>query len=77
MAFYQCPFCPFSDDDSSFLINHVGLLHPETEESPFLVKDDVETMRTRRSSLEVAGARGVPSGEDYIECECGETGRTV
>lgn len=79
MALYHCPFCPFSDDDSSFLINHVGISHAETEESPFIAKDYAENAQSCRISEELAtaGARGAPSDGGYIECECGETGRII
>lgn len=76
MAFYHCPFCSFSDNDSSFLINHVGLSHPETDDSPFIAKDDVEE-NTPRSNDGWTGARDAPSDGGYIECECGETGRAM
>ena len=75
MAFYHCPFCPFSDNDSSFLINHVGLSHPETDDSPFVAKDDVEEGSPRNDGW--TGARDAPSDGGYIECECGETGRAL
>ena len=75
MVFYHCPFCPFSNDDSSFLIQHVGLSHPETDESPFLVKDDGEDTQGGCGSPGMEGTKGISSDGGYIECECGETGR--
>ena len=75
MALYHCPFCPFSDNDSCFLINHVGLSHPETDDSPFIAKDDVEEGSPRNDRW--TGARDAPSDAGYIECECGETGRAM
>ena len=75
MDFYHCPFCPFSDNDSSFLMNHVGLSHPETDDSPFIAKDDMEDHIPRNDGW--TGARGAPSDRGYIECECGETGTAI
>lgn len=73
MALYHCPFCPFGDDDSNFLMQHVGLVHPENDDSPFLVKDEPEK---QRKSMETHGEGSAPkaasSGDGYIECECGE-----
>lgn len=73
-TFYNCPFCAFGDDDSEFLVQHVGLAHPETDDSPFIVR---EHDRVRKNSVlsveESAGSRGATSGDGYIECECGET----
>lgn len=74
-ALYNCPFCAFGDDDSQFLVQHVGLVHPETDVSPFIVREHGRAKRNSVMSIEEesAGSRGATSGDGYIECECGET----
>ena len=74
MDLYHCPFCPFTDHDSLFLIQHVGQSHPENDDSPFIPKDDMDETLTRPSAEGMACTRGAPSDGGYIECECGETG---
>lgn len=54
-------------------MQHVGLVHPETGDSPFLVKDEGEKRKSVNSGGEGAGSRGATAGHGYIECECGET----
>ena len=74
MTLYHCPFCPFGDDDSEYLVQHVSLVHPENDDSTFFVNNHRE-----QSSKSIEGIREGPdsrqttSGENYIECECGET----
>lgn len=73
MALFHCPFCPFEDGNSEMLLQHVGLIHPETDDSPFIVKDSGR--QKRRSVGEVKGGaklRDTASEHGYIECECGE-----
>ena len=74
MSFYRCPFCPYADDNSDVLVQHVGLVHPETDTSPFHVKNTSEQERKSMGRVrEGVGPRDAPSEDDYIECECGET----
>lgn len=54
-------------------MQHVGLVHPETEDSPFVVKDEGEKRKSVDRVGEGAGSRGATAGDGYIECECGET----
>ena len=75
MASYHCPFCPFSDQDSSFLIQHVELSHPENGDSPFIPEDDNNENLSRQNVEASFGARDTLSDGGYFECECGETGR--
>ena len=78
MALHHCPFCPFSDYDSSFLIQHVELSHPEDDDSPFTLKHDTERNLAGEIAGELVGVKGAPSdGASFIECECGETGTTT
>ena len=79
MALHHCPFCPFSDYDSSFLIQHVELSHPEDDDdSPFISNNDTERNMPGETAEELVGTTGAPShGVSFIECECGETGTTV
>lgn len=70
MALYHCPFCPFGDDDSQFLIQHVGLLHPESDDSPFIVKEGGKPKRSSAASAKESDPPRVAAAEDgYIECE--------
>ena len=55
-------------------MQHVGLVHPETDDSPFVVKDEAENKRKSAESVGAgAASRGATSDDGYIECECGET----
>ncbi len=54
-------------------MQHVGLVHPETGDSPFVVEDEGQKRRSMDSVREGARSRGATSGDGYIECECGET----
>ena len=74
MSFYRCPFCPFADDNADILVQHVGLVHPETDTSPFLAKNTPEQERKSMERVrEGVGPRDAPSEDGFIECECGET----
>ncbi len=69
----ECPFCPFTDEDSYSIIEHVECCHPENGESPFVVKPEEEISRPEGGNDEEATWSGVPSqDEDYFECHCGE-----
>ena len=69
-ALYNCPFCAFGDDDSQFLVQHVGLVHPESDDSPFIVKEHGRAKSNSAVSIQdSAGSRGATSGDGYIECE--------
>ena len=69
----SCPFCPFSDADSYFVVQHVELCHSETGHSPFVVKDDDGTPDTLGTfAQDEAGVTGATSDDEYIDCECGE-----
>lgn len=54
-------------------MQHVELVHPETGDSPFVVKDEGEKRKSVDRVGEGAGSRGATAGDGYIECECGET----
>ena len=79
MAPHHCPFCPFSDNDSSFLIQHVELSHPEYDDDlPCIPEYDTERNMTGEVAEKLVGVTGAPSdGASFIECECGETGTTA
>ena len=69
----NCPFCPFSDADSYFVIQHVELCHSETGNSPFVVKDDDGIPNSSQELVQDdAGATRATSEDNYIDCECGE-----
>lgn len=72
-----CPFCPFSDHDSYFLMQHVELCHPENGESPFIAKHGtVQPRPFSGGDSESASTTDVPSEDDeeYVKCphRCGE-----
>ncbi|KAJ6060416.1 hypothetical protein N7444_002270 [Penicillium canescens] len=64
----SCPFCPFTDQDADFVIQHIEFCHPEFEGAGFL-----------SDSPPVASPRLSPSVDDdadkYVGCPhgCGET----
>ena len=62
-----CPFCPFEDPDEYFLIQHVETIHPENDDSPFVVKDS-----PRQEPLSGPASSQGKSVDDYIECLCRE-----
>lgn len=69
----DCPFCPFSDHEPYFLMQHVELCHPENGESPFMVKEGVGRQATSVEDDESTSTSEASSEEEeYIECECGE-----
>ena len=72
-----CPFCPFSDHDSYFLMQHVELCHPENGESPFIAsQEEVDLRPVPEAESGSASTTDVPSEDDeeYVECphRCGE-----
>ena len=72
-----CPFCPFSDHDSYFLMQHVELCHPENGESPFIATQAKVVPRPfPEDGSGSASTTDVPSEDDeeYVECphRCGE-----
>ena len=70
----DCPFCPFSDHEPYFLMQHVELCHPENGESPFMVKEGVGRQPTSVEDDESTSTSDASSEEEeYIECECGES----
>lgn len=69
----ECPFCPFSDHDSYFLLEHVELYHPEGGQSPFIAKEAAMRLVDEDYDEEATSASDAPSEEEYIECECGES----
>ena len=58
-----CPFCNFEDVEAAFLLQHINLLHPESEDAPYIVKNEQE--QPHASQL-------MEGAHDWIECECGE-----
>ena len=71
----DCPFCPFSDHEPYFLMQHVELCHPENGESPFMVKKGAGRQAPGIDDEEDSASTSDASSEDeeYIECECGES----
>ena len=71
----DCPFCPFSDHEPYFLMQHVELCHPENGESPFMVKEGTSRQAERVDSDNESRSTSDDSSDDeeYIECECGES----
>lgn len=69
----ECPFCPYSDSDCRYVVEHVEICHPEFGDSPFIVKSEEQTPLPIVEQDEGPGqALDVPSAEEYVECECGE-----
>lgn len=70
----DCPFCPFSDHETYFLMQHVELCHPESGESPFMVKESAGRQAESFNDVESTSTSDVSSEDEaYIECECGES----
>lgn len=72
-----CPFCPFSDHDYYFVMQHVELCHPENGESPFIAtQDTVDRRPFPEADSDSASTTDVPSEDDeeYVQCprRCGE-----
>lgn len=66
----DCPFCPFTDHDHYFLLQHVETIHPEGgRPSPFAVREEL-IHQVDQSTEEVEGTRDTSS--EYTECQCGE-----
>lgn len=71
----QCPFCPFAEFDSYAVIEHVECCHPETGESPFVVRHDEEMSRSDtmyNEMLTLTSSENPSQDEEYFECDCGE-----
>lgn len=76
----QCPFCPFTEFDSYTVIEHVECCHPETGESPFVVRHDEETLRSDamyNEMLALTFSENPSQDEEYFECDCGEVVRLL
>lgn len=69
----DCPFCPYSDDDYRYVIEHVECYHSEMGESPFAVKEEADkTMMVKDHYQTGAKASDAISEDEYVECDCGE-----
>lgn len=69
----DCPFCPFTDYDHYYIMEHVECCHPEFGDSPFMVKnDDDKQFPAKEMDFDLVDASSAPSEEEYVECECGE-----
>lgn len=76
----QCPFCPYAEFDSYAIIEHVECCHPETGESPFVVRHDEEMSRsdaTYNEKLALTFSENPSQDEEYFECDCGELVRLL
>lgn len=76
----QCPFCLFAEFDSYAVIEHVECCHPETGESPFVVRHDEEMSRSdalRNEMLALTFSKNPLQDEEYFECDCGEVVRLI
>lgn len=74
----QCPFCPYTEFDSYAVIKHVECSHPETGESPFVVRQDEELSKSDlggNEKLALDFTDNASQDEEYFECECGEVVR--
>ena len=69
----DCPFCPFSDHEPYFLMQHVELCHPENGESPFVVKEGAGRKVVSNDDDSASTSDASSNEEEYIECECGES----
>jgi hypothetical protein len=70
-----CPFCPFSDPDSNFAMEHIELCHPESNKD-FDIDDCKEVTSSKQAIL---NSQQCSSGADentrkYIDCPhgCGD-----
>lgn len=71
----QCPFCPYTEFDSYAVIKHVECCHPETGESPFVVSQDEELLRSDvgyNEKLAFNFSEHPSQDDEYFECDCGE-----
>lgn len=76
----QCPFCPFADFESYAVIEHVECCHPETGESPFVVRQDEVLSRSDTVYNEMLTrtlSENPSQDEEYFECDCGEVIRLL
>ncbi len=76
----QCPFCPFAEFDSYAVIEHVECCHPETGESPFVIRHDEEMSRSDamyNEMLTLTLSENPSQDEEYFECDCGEVIRLL
>lgn len=76
----QCPFCPFADFESYAVIEHVECCHPETGESPFVVRQDEVMSRSDAMYNEMLTrtlSENPSQDEEYFECDCGEVIRLL
>lgn len=74
----QCPFCPYTEFDSYAVIQHVECCHPETGDSPFIVRQDEEMSRSDvgyNEKLALTFSENSSQDEEYFECDCGEVVR--
>ena len=63
-----CPFCSFEDPDSTLLLQHINLLHPEDENAPYLVAQEGQ----ERQPEFVPPSTATTPDVDWVECDCGE-----
>ena len=73
----SCPFCSFSSSGYDNVMQHVGLYHPENDETPTVTWPDGEgggvALSAATLHVETRSAKGLPAQSEYLECECGET----
>lgn len=78
VAEIPCPFCDFSDLDSSFLAQHVEFCHPENGSSPSVAERDSYTLQSDKEATNNTKppCSGSHRGQldDYVNCPhgCGE-----
>lgn len=69
----DCPFCPYSDDEYLYVIEHVECCHSEVGESPFAVKEESDkTVMVKDDYQTGARASDAVFDDEYVECDCGE-----
>lgn len=76
----RCPFCPYAEFDSYAILEHVECCHPETGESPFVVRHDEEMSRSDamyNEKLALTFSENPSQDEEYFECDCGELVRLL
>lgn len=73
----SCPFCPFSDQDATFVAQHIEYCHPEGGAPPSF-SHDIPSFDNVNQSPSLA-AEEEESTEKYIDCPhgCGETVTTA
>lgn len=73
----SCPFCPFADQDATFVIQHIEYCHPEGGAPPSVTYDSPAFDKTSPSPSPLPVDE--ESTEKYVDCPhgCGETVTTA